>query len=42
AGEVLRPIRERRCWCTHECYQITNIFFNPRRYPALLREYLQI
>ncbi|MBI5378787.1 MAG: radical SAM protein, partial [Nitrospirae bacterium] len=40
AGEVLRPIRERRCWCTHECYQITNIFFNPRRYPALLREYL--
>ncbi len=42
AEEVLRPIRERRCWCTHECYQITNILFNPRRYPALLKEYLQL
>ncbi len=30
------------CHCTHECYFITNILFNLRLYPALLREYLRI
>lgn len=30
------------CFCTHECYMMTNILFNPRMYPALLREALQI
>ncbi|GBE43709.1 pyrroloquinoline quinone biosynthesis protein PqqE [bacterium BMS3Bbin10] len=26
------------CHCTHECYFITNILFNPRLYPTLARE----
>lgn len=30
------------CFCTHECYMMTNILFNPRMYPALLSETLQI
>lgn len=39
---VLEGIRRRSCWCTHECYLMTNILFNPRCYPALLREYLRL
>ena len=32
----------RHCFCTHECYLMTNILFNPRLYPELLREYLSL
>ena len=39
---ILKFIAEKECHCTHECYFMTNILFNPRRYPALLREYLQL
>ncbi|MDH3309868.1 MAG: radical SAM protein [Gammaproteobacteria bacterium] len=39
---VLDSIRRGECHCTHECYFITNILFNPRLYPALVREYLEL
>jgi len=39
---ILRFIAGKGCHCTHECYFMTNILFNPRRYPALFREYLQL
>jgi radical SAM protein with 4Fe4S-binding SPASM domain len=26
------------CFCTHECYMMTNILFNPRMFPELLKE----
>jgi len=42
AGPVLDSIYNKRCYCTHECYFITNILFNPRLYPALAKEYVQI
>jgi MoaA/NifB/PqqE/SkfB family radical SAM enzyme len=42
AREVVETIRQGRCHCTHECYFITNILFNPRLYPALAREYLRL
>ena len=42
ARRVTASIRDGRCSCTHECYLITNILFNPRWYPALLREYLRL
>jgi len=42
ARPVLDSIVNNRCYCTHECYFITNILFNPRLYPALAREYVQI
>jgi len=42
AGQVLDSIFDKRCYCTHECYFITNILFNPRLYPTLAKEYMQI
>ena len=42
ARKALRAIRDNRCFCTHECYCMTNILFNPRLYPALLKEYLLV
>ena len=42
ARKVLGSIRRGECHCTHECYFITNILFNPRCYPALAQEYLQL
>ncbi len=41
AGQVLDSIRGNRCYCTHECYYMTNILFNPRLYPAIAKEYLR-
>jgi MoaA/NifB/PqqE/SkfB family radical SAM enzyme len=42
ARAVLESIERARCHCTHECYFMTNILFNPRWYPTLLREYLRL
>ncbi len=42
AKAILNSIKDSQCYCTHECYFMTNILFNPRMYPALAREYLQI
>lgn len=39
---VLKFIDKKGCCCTHECYFMTNILFNPAYYPALLKEYLQL
>ena len=50
-GAILRGERGRqaaasiaagKCHCTHECYFMMNIFFNPRLYPALFREYARL
>lgn len=42
ASEVLGPIAEGACHCTHECSFIMNTLFNPRLYPALFKEYLAL
>lgn len=42
ARPVLDSIRNKQCYCTHECYFITNILFNPRLYPTLAKEYVQL
>lgn len=42
AKSVLRSISDSECYCSHECYFMTNILFNPRMYPALIREYLKL
>lgn len=42
AKEVNNSIRSNQCYCTHECYFMTNILFNPKLYPMLFREYLQL
>jgi len=42
AREILLSIRKKKCFCTHECYFMTNILFNPLMYPALVREYMRL
>ena len=42
AKRIIDSIRNKKCYCTHECYFMTNILFNPRLYPALAREYIQL
>ena len=37
---IIKSIRDSGCFCTHECYLMTNILFNPLVYPKLLKEYL--
>jgi hypothetical protein len=39
---VLNSLSDNECFCTHECNFITNILFNPRLYPALAKECLQL
>ena len=40
ARKINTSIKNKECFCTHECYYMTNILFNPRLYPSLLKEYL--
>lgn len=42
AREALAQIRQGKCYCTHECYMMMNILFNPRLYPQIMREYLAL
>jgi len=42
AKAILNSISDSKCYCTHECNFMTNILFNPRLYPAVAREYIQI
>ena len=42
AKKILASIQDNKCFCTHECYFMTNILFNPRLYPKLAKEYLQL
>ena len=39
AQKIIHSIQHNGCFCTHECYIMTNVLFNPRLYPALLKEY---
>lgn len=41
ARAVIDRIRGGGCWCTHECFMMTNILFSPRTWPGLLVEYLR-
>jgi len=42
ARGIINSIKNKGCYCTHECFFMTNILFNPRLYPHLLKEYLQL
>lgn len=41
AGDIIDRIG-RECFCTHECFMMTNILFNPALYPRLLVETLRL
>ena len=30
-------IRKSKCFCTHECFNIVNILFNPKFYPKIIK-----
>jgi radical SAM protein with 4Fe4S-binding SPASM domain len=42
AKTIIDSIMNKKCFCTHECYFMTNILFNPRLYPELAGEYIQL
>jgi radical SAM protein with 4Fe4S-binding SPASM domain len=42
ARAILESISAGECYCTHECYMMTNILFNPATYPRLLFEYIRL
>ncbi|UCD34960.1 MAG: SPASM domain-containing protein, partial [Nitrospiraceae bacterium] len=42
ARAMLKSIRRDGCYCSHECYLMTNILFNAGMYPRLAREYLRL
>lgn len=42
ARRVTHSIHKNGCYCTHECYLMTNILFNPLVYPELVKEYFQL
>ncbi len=42
AVEGVAAIQRKECYCTHECYMMMNILFNPRCYPAIFKEYAMI
>lgn len=42
AKEIISSIKTNKCFCTHECYLMTNILFNPGLYHKLATEYVQL
>ncbi len=42
AKEIINSIKNNKCFCTHECYLMTNILFNPGLYHKLAKEYVQL
>ena len=40
ARNAIRSVKSTGCYCTHECYFMTNILFTPSQYPALMKEYV--
>jgi len=42
AKGIIHSITKDKCYCTHECYFVTNILFNPKMYSGLFKEYLKI
>lgn len=42
ADRVRAKIHRCKCYCSHECYFVTNILFNPLMYGQVLRQYMQL
>ena len=36
AKKEVEFVRKTKCFCTHECFNIVNILFNPKYYPKVL------
>jgi len=42
ARAALHAVQHSGCSCTHECYMMMNILFNPALYPSLVKEYASL
>ena len=42
AHEIRRQIRKTKCFCTHECFLNTNLFFNIRNLPPIAKRWAHI
>jgi radical SAM protein with 4Fe4S-binding SPASM domain len=42
AKKIIASIHDKGCYCSHECYLMTNILFNPRMYTRLMKVYRQL
>ena len=42
AQRFFKKTKEKPCFCTHECYFMTNILLNPTLYPTLAKEYIKL
>ncbi len=42
ARKRLNEIKAGQCHCSHECYTMLNILFNPVMFPSLLKEYAKL
>jgi MoaA/NifB/PqqE/SkfB family radical SAM enzyme len=42
ADAVRAKINATKCYCSHECYFVTNILFNPLMYGQVIRQYLEL
>ena len=38
AKEEINFIKKTKCFCTHECFNIVNILFNPKFYPEIIKK----
>ena len=42
ADRIRAKINRTKCYCSHECYFVTNILFNPLMYGRVARQYLEL
>ena len=42
ASEIRKKIKNKKCYCTHECNMPVNILFNIRNYPKIFQEIIKI
>lgn len=42
ADRVRAKIHRTKCYCSHECYFVTNILFNPMMYGKVAKQFLQL
>ena len=39
--EIVKFIRNSKCFCTHECFYTVNLLFNPRNYFRIIKEFFR-
>ena len=42
ADRIRAGIHKTKCYCSHECYFVTNILFNPLMFGKVARQFLEL